>query len=135
MRWSWSFCSESDNPSSAHTSLIKASHTAMPEISWVKDGWSSLICQISVPLIGRDPEPRTAPLFPAPFLFLQQQVGSNPFFPLPALVTHECLRVVHLCFGGISSLCWRRQWHPTPALLPGKSHGRKSLGGCSPRGR
>ena len=21
----------------------------------------------------------------------------------------------------------RRQWHPTPALLPGKSHGRRSL--------
>ena len=29
----------------------------------------------------------------------------------------------------------RRQWHPTPVLLPGKSHGRKSLVGCSPWGR
>ena len=28
----------------------------------------------------------------------------------------------------------RRQWHPTPVLLPGKSHGRKSLVGCSPWG-
>ena len=27
---------------------------------------------------------------------------------------------------------WRRQWHPTPVLLPGKSHGRRSLEGCSP---
>ena len=26
----------------------------------------------------------------------------------------------------------RRQWHPTPVLLPGKSHGWKSLVGCSP---
>ena len=26
---------------------------------------------------------------------------------------------------------WRRQWHPTPVLLPGKSHGRRSLVGCS----
>ena len=26
-------------------------------------------------------------------------------------------------------------WHPTPALLPGKSHGRRSLVGCSPWGR
>ena len=25
----------------------------------------------------------------------------------------------------------RRQWHPTPVLLPGKSHGRRSLVGCS----
>ena len=29
----------------------------------------------------------------------------------------------------------RRQWHPTPALLPGKSHGWRSLVGCSPWGR
>ena len=28
----------------------------------------------------------------------------------------------------------RRQWHPTAALLPGKSHGRRSLVGCSPWG-
>ena len=28
-----------------------------------------------------------------------------------------------------------RQWQPTPVLLPGKSHGRKSLVGCSPLGR
>ena len=25
----------------------------------------------------------------------------------------------------------RRQWHPTPVLLPGKSHGWRSLVGCS----
>ena len=29
----------------------------------------------------------------------------------------------------------RRQWHPTPVLLPGKFHGRRSLVGCSPWGR
>ena len=31
--------------------------------------------------------------------------------------------------------CRRRQWHPTPVLLPGKFHGRRSLVGCSPWGR
>ena len=30
---------------------------------------------------------------------------------------------------------WRRQWQPTPELLPGKSHGWRSLVGCSPWGR
>ena len=30
---------------------------------------------------------------------------------------------------------WRRQWHPTPVLLPGESHGWRSLVGCSPWGR
>ena len=28
-----------------------------------------------------------------------------------------------------------RQWHPIPVLLPGISHGRRSLEGCSPWGR
>ena len=28
----------------------------------------------------------------------------------------------------------RRQWHPTPVLLPGESHGRRSLVGYSPWG-
>ena len=28
----------------------------------------------------------------------------------------------------------RRQWYPTPVLLPGKSHGWRSLVGCSPWG-
>ena len=32
-------------------------------------------------------------------------------------------------------LSWRRWWHPTPVLLPGKSHGQRSLVGCSPWGR
>ena len=27
------------------------------------------------------------------------------------------------------------KWHPTPVLLPGKSHGWRSLEGCSPWGR
>ena len=24
---------------------------------------------------------------------------------------------------------WRREWQPTPLFLPGKSHGKKELGG------
>ena len=31
-------------------------------------------------------------------------------------------------------ISWRRQWHPTPVLLPGKSHGWRSLLCCSPWG-
>jgi len=30
---------------------------------------------------------------------------------------------------------WRRKWKPTPALLPGKSHGQRSLVGYSSWGR
>ena len=34
----------------------------------------------------------------------------------------------------LASMWRRRQWHPTPVLLPGKSHGWRSLEGCSPWG-
>ena len=34
-----------------------------------------------------------------------------------------------------SMLLQRRQWHPTPVLSPGESHGWRSLVGCSPWGR
>ena len=37
--------------------------------------------------------------------------------------------------GNSNPLQRRRRWHPTPVLLPGKSHGWQSLVGCSPWGR
>ena len=45
--------------------------------------------------------------------------------------THFCLFVLV----GDNKLVRRRQWHPTPVLLPGKSHRWRSLVGCSPWGR
>ena len=36
--------------------------------------------------------------------------------------------------GVLDSTSWW-EWHPTPVLLPGKSHGWRSLVGCSPWGR
>ena len=30
---------------------------------------------------------------------------------------------------------WKSKWQPIPVFLPGKSHGQRSLGGYSPRGR
>ena len=35
----------------------------------------------------------------------------------------------------LSAYLWRRQWQPTPVLLPGQSHRRRSVVGCSPWGR
>ena len=43
------------------------------------------------------------------------------------------LIVILICMSLITS-DWRRQWHPTLVLLPGKSRGRRSLVGCSPWG-
>ena len=35
----------------------------------------------------------------------------------------------------VRKIPWRRQWQPTPVLLPGKSHGRRSLAGYTLWGR
>ena len=52
---------------------------------------------------------------------------SPPFTP------HQEALCMYLTF---TSICLgRRQWHPTPVLLPGKSRGWRSLVGCSPWGR
>ena len=37
-------------------------------------------------------------------------------------------------FNSSTHILRRRQWHPTSVLLPGKSHGQRSLVGCSPWG-
>ena len=52
-------------------------------------------------------------------------------FGLLLPLKRNCLNM----FYQLSVLGRRRQWHPTPVLLPGKSHGQRSLVGCSPWGR
>ena len=51
------------------------------------------------------------------------------YYPLPCFILYSKAK-----FASYSRCFWRRQWHPTPVLLPGKSHGRRSLVGCSPWG-
>ena len=54
---------------------------------------------------------------------------------------HDCCIKLHKCILDHSTIApaqfsaSSRQWHPTPVLLPGKSHGCRSLAGCSPWGR
>ena len=43
-------------------------------------------------------------------------------------------RLKQLSSSSIRDGGWRRQWHPTPVFLPGKSHRQRSLVGCSPWG-
>ena len=50
-------------------------------------------------------------------------------------LNHPCIHGLNPNLSCCMILLQRRQWHPTPVLLPGKSHGRRSLVGCSPWGR
>ena len=64
--------------------------------------------------------------------------GSNPsllsLLHCRWILYHQAIREAPLLCGR-SPQNWGRQWPPTPVLLPGKSHGQRSLVGCSPWGR
>ena len=66
------------------------------------------------------PGPLESLLLPMGGVFFKSTDTTTVMGPLPRLVLWEL---------GAS---WRRQWHPTPALLLGKAHGWRSLVGCSP---
>ena len=53
---------------------------------------------------------------------------SIPEHIFTIIITLKSRQILYWC-------SWRRQWHPTPVLLPGKSHGWRSLVGCSPWGQ
>ena len=62
------------------------------------------------------------------------EVGSARFSSSMALICWPNVERPHtteiLCI--IKDQEQRRQWHPSPVLLPGKSHGWRSLVSCSP---
>ena len=79
------------------------------ELNWTLNDWTGFVCSRN---------------FQSWSLFILAK--SNWIFPsLHSLPINRLLQ----------TLSWRRQWWPTPVLLPGKSHGRRSLVGCSPWGR
>ena len=54
---------------------------------------------------------------------------------IPSVLAVAGRQPLWLAFDRNSRAGRRKQWHSTPVLLPGKSHGRRSLVGCSPWGR
>ena len=61
---------------------------------------------------------------------IRREVFAELFGSIYSWLTH-CSHLLYCC------LEWslqRRQWHPTPVLLPRKSHGWRSLVGYSPQG-
>jgi len=80
---------------------------------------------LSFPSPGDLPDPEIKPVSPSSPALAGGFFTTEPYGKPTLMGTN----------GLIYHLSWRRQWHPTPVLLPGKSHGRRSLVGCSPWGR
>ena len=48
---------------------------------------------------------------------------------------YQCRRCKRYRFDPwVGKIPWCRNWQPAPVFLPGKSHGQRSLAGCSPWG-
>ena len=70
-----------------------------------------------------------------PFLFTDEQY-SLPWWLSGKESTCQRRRWRrHGFYPWIGKIPWRRKWQPTPAFLPRKSHGRRSLAGYSPWSR
>ena len=65
-------------------------------------------------------------------LYLSSEIRVPTILLMMSSLNSKLYIFIFLRYYGIA---WRRQWHPTPVLLPGKYHGRRSLVGCSPWGR
>ena len=77
----------------------------------------------------------TAPLPCVSYQHFPESLSQSSTSVFCVLTALKNLHVDMVClYLLIQSIYWRRQWHPTPVLLPGKSHGRRSLVGCSPWG-
>ena len=59
---------------------------------------------------------------------------SPPLALFPRLIYQYAMERYLIFHLQLRMRLWRRQWHPTPVLLPGKFHGQRSLVGCSPWG-
>ena len=77
------------------------------------------------------------------FCFLLKNISLDSLLPsflsnttkeCPITFMGHCLKIAYILTLA-QDRSRRRQWHPTPVLLPGKSHGWRSLVGCSPWGR
>ena len=68
------------------------------------------------------------------FLHLLENGGSQAWPPIGITFGFPCWRGRPGFDPWVGKIPWRRQWHPTPVLLPGKSHRWRSLVGYSPWG-
>ena len=107
---------------------------------WCCCGWVESSLRFSVKINTIAPATAILKLFVSvtsySFSFLACCVACGILVLQPGIETMSpALGTNNLNHWGPPGKWWRRQWQPTPVLLSGKSHGRRSLVGRSPWGR
>jgi len=130
MRWPkyWSF-SFSISPSNEHPGLISFRMDWLDLLALITDGIPGELFQIL-----KDDAVKVLHSVCQQIWKTQQWPQDwkrSVFIPIPKKGNaKECSNYRTIAL--ISHTSQRRQWQPTPVLLPGKSHGWRSLVGCSP---
>ena len=99
--------------------------------------WGSGVVVLLLPYNLEYPDDMAFPVF-VNFSVSQYCINfSHPVFSwsIQDMVCILFFPIFLLYYPSLFLLTWRGWWHPTPVLLPGKSHGWRSLVGCSPWGR
>ena len=113
--------------------LWTIAHQAPPSMGFSKqEYWSGLICTPPkiFPTPGNAPESSLSPALQADSLPTEPP-GKPKNDTVASLNTDISANNFVFIFINEYISKQRRQWHPTPVLLPRKSHGRRSLVGCS----
>ena len=63
-------------------------------------------------------------------MLCEMGVSDGASDKVPACQCKKCKR--HGLNRWVTKIPWRRKWQPPPVLLPGESHGERSLAGYSP---
>ena len=118
---------------SASTSVFPINSQDSSPLGW--SGWISLQSKGLSRVFSNTHSSKALILWHSAFFIVQL---SNPYMTTGktiALARRTFVgKVMSLIFNMLSRLVQRKQWHPTPVLLPRKSHGRRNLVGCSPWG-
>ena len=126
-----------ENQCSAFADL--GSHAQFPALSspkpFLPTAWVQTLSQADLQLVHVGATRNPFPLSGCPFLL----VSVYRAFAYASLVAQTVKASAYNVGDRVQSLDWedpwRRKWQPTPVLLPGKSHGQRSLVGYSPWGR
>ena len=98
----------------------------------------SVFCKYFLPICGLSSHSLDIVFYIAEVFYFNQVQLIHYFFDFPggSDVKSVCLQCGRPGFDPwVGKILWRREWQPTPVLLPGKSHGQRSLVGYSPWGR
>ena len=89
-----------------------------------------------LPHPGIEPAPPVSPALAGGFFYQwatwDVPIWSQLFRKSWTSLVAQTVKCLAYNVGDLGSILWKRKWQPIPVILPGKSHGQRSMVGYSP---